>query len=210
MISFAHKYDVPELLDQCEAYLVEQLATPNKVFSQQGDAVRWTMLAEKCELSTLLAHCELFMAEKRDGDFWSHPAENTMQLSGDSMRRMLKVGAWHRRNGEVPPAIKYLVKWQPGGGRAKRKAEDDLQDDVVLTLRVTDEQTFNDISIKFRSRSQLSKLFTAYKRTAISRRLLSPDRLPSVQFIYAGSILNGTESAEDLGLDNNEEITAIW
>ena len=70
---------------------MEQLATPSKVFSQPRDAVRWTLLAEKCELSTVLAHCELLMAEKIDGDFWSDSAENTMQLSGDSMRRMPKV-----------------------------------------------------------------------------------------------------------------------
>ena len=201
VISFAHKYDVPELLEQCEAYLVEQLATPNKVFIQPGDAVRWTLLAEKCELNILLAHCELFMAEKKDGDFWSNLAENTMHLSGDSMRRMLKVGAWHRRNGEAPPAVKHLIRWQPGTCRVKRKAEDSLQADGDVNLRVRHEQTHHEISFKTRRRMTLSRVFTAFKRSALQRGWLSPVDLPTLKFMFDGDVLCSTETVEDLDCD---------
>ena len=137
---------------------MEQLATPSNVFSHPRDALRWTLLAEKCELSILLAHCELFMAEKKDGDFWSDPAENTTQLSGDGMRRMLTVGAYHRRNSEAPPAVKHLIKWQPGSGKAKCKAEDGMHAGVV-TLIVRHEQTNTDLMFQIRRNFMLSRVF---------------------------------------------------
>ena len=59
-----------------------------------------------------------------------------MLLSGDSMRRMLQVGAWHRRNGERPPAVQYLIKWQHGPLSGKRKAEDDTQGHGSITFLV--------------------------------------------------------------------------
>ena len=67
------------------------------------------------------------MAGVSNGTFWSNPAEQTMQLSSDSMQRMLRLGAWHRRNGEEPPAVKHLVKWQHATIRDKHEAEDNLQ-----------------------------------------------------------------------------------
>ena len=76
--SFAHKYDMSELLEECETYLVEQVTIPSNLFSQPGDAVRWTLLAEKCSLCTFLAHCELS---------WQ---ELVMALSGETQQSKIR------------------------------------------------------------------------------------------------------------------------
>lgn len=109
--NFAHKYDMKELLEECEAYLVEQARNPSKLFGQPGATVRWTLLAEKCEMSTLLAHCELSMARKTDDTFWSNPSENAMHLSTDSLLRMLKVAACKNRTNRHTD-VTQLIRWQ--------------------------------------------------------------------------------------------------
>lgn len=111
MTNFAHKYDMKELLEECEAYLVEQARNPSKLFGQPGATVRWTLLAEKCQMSTLLAHCELSMAKKTDDSFWSNPPENAMHLSTDSLLQMLKVAAIKNRSGRHTD-VTQLINWQ--------------------------------------------------------------------------------------------------
>ena len=196
--SFAHKYDLKQLLEECEAYLVEQVATPSNLFVQPGDAVKWTLLAERCSLSHFLAHCELFMAGVSDGAFWSNPAEQTTQLSGDSMRRMLRVGAWHRRNGEAPPAVKHLVKWQHGAVGFKRKAEEDLQGADSCTVSL--QSGLGVVRVALRSSTRMSMVFSAYKRQAVSIGRLSQQRVSSLQFAFDGDRLSGNETAGELGL----------
>ena len=224
--SFAHKYDMLELLHKCEAYLLGQAETPSNIFSKPGDAVKWTLLAEKCMMSTLLARCELFMAEKSNGAFWSDPEEKTMQLSGESMLRMLKVGAWHRRNGEGPAPLKRLIQWQQGTNRvkrkrliqwqqginrAKRKAEDDLQGGGSLTLEVQ-HLRYEPISmINFGRHMELSQVFAAYKQRALQRGWLSSAAMGSVKFMESdGEILNGTETAADLDFNPGTVIHVEW
>ena len=56
--------------------------------------MEWALLAEKCEMHTLLAHCKVSMIQETDA-FWSNPAENALQLSGASMLRMLKAAAYN-------------------------------------------------------------------------------------------------------------------
>lgn len=106
--NFAHKYDMKALLEECEAYLVQARRT--KLFSQPGAIVRWTLLAEKCEMGTLLAHCELFMATRIDESFWTDLTENAMQLSSDSLLRMLKVATCKNRG--VYTDVEQMKRWQ--------------------------------------------------------------------------------------------------
>ena len=108
----AHKYDMRALLEECEAYLVRQADMfPSKLFSQPGATVTWTLLAEMCEMSTLLAHCELFMAKKNDNFFWAHPEEKAMQLSSDSLLRMLR-SATYRNCNRNHASLTEFIKWQ--------------------------------------------------------------------------------------------------
>lgn len=102
-----------QLLEECEAYLVEQARNPSKLFGQSGAAVRWTLPAEKCEMRTLLAYCELFMARKTDDSFWCNPSENAMHLSTDSLLRMLKAAAWKHGHGRCSQlGVSQIIKWQ--------------------------------------------------------------------------------------------------
>ena len=110
---FAHKYDMRALLEECEAYLVKQAAFPGTLFTQPGATVRWTLLAEKCEMSTLLAHCLLFMARKSDDFFWTDPAEKATQLSTDSLLCMLKVASCKNRSKKYSDVtVAQVIKWQ--------------------------------------------------------------------------------------------------
>ena len=110
---FAHKYDMKALLKQCEAYLVKQAAIPGTLFSQPGATVRWTLLAEKCEMRRLLAHCELCMAKKTDDSFWTDPAEKAMQLSSDSLLRMVRAGCWKNSCGRHTDVAQIFRCQQP-------------------------------------------------------------------------------------------------
>ena len=114
VITFAHKYNMRGLLEECEADLVQQAMTPNKFFGQAGSCVRWTLLAEKCAMSTLLAHCEQFMTQRTDEAFWSSPAEEATQLSSSSMLRMLKAASYHNNHRHFAP-LKMLMLWQQDG-----------------------------------------------------------------------------------------------
>ena len=126
---FAHKYDMRALLNQCEIFLLRQVPTPSKLFSGPGAAVKWTLLAEKCEMSIFLAHCELFMAKKTDELFWSFPAENAMHLSSNSLLRMLKVASWKNRCGRDADLVQ-MIKWQgPTGNDASDFESSDVKDD---------------------------------------------------------------------------------
>ena len=132
-----------------------------------------------------------------------------MVTACDECPKLLKVGAYYKRNGKAP-AVKHLIKWQPCSGKAKRKAEDNLQDSGLVTLCVRHEQTNIDIPYRSCRQSALSKLFTAYKSKATTRNFLLPADLPSVQFMFDGHILSGTETAEDLDLDDNDIIKVTW
>ena len=140
MTKFAHMYDMRQVLKECEAYLVQQVATHSKLFSQPGATVRLTLLAEKCELSTFLAHCELFMAKKNDESFWSTPEENAAQLSGDSMLRMLKCASWKNRSGKHID-LPQMIKWQLPAGTPASNAKDEakMMDEEVDQISCDDE-----------------------------------------------------------------------
>lgn len=136
---FAHKYDMRALLNQCKIFLLQQVPTLSKLFSGPGAAVKWTLLAEKCELSIFLAYCELFMAKKPDELFWSFPAEDAMQLSSNSMLRMLKVASWKNRCGAYPDLVQ-MIRWQgPYGDDASdfksSDVKDDSEDEAFMGLR---------------------------------------------------------------------------
>lgn len=111
VITFAHKYNMRGLLEECEADLVGQAMAPNKFFGQPGTCVRWTLLAEKCEMSTFLAHCEQYMAQRTDEAFWSSPGEKAVQLSSTSLLRMLKASSYHNVHRHLAP-LKKFVAWQ--------------------------------------------------------------------------------------------------
>lgn len=57
---FAHKYDMPQVLELCNSYLVANFALP------QGPnlctAFKWAQFAEKHHLKEFLAHCEQYIA----------------------------------------------------------------------------------------------------------------------------------------------------
>ena len=97
LIRFAHKYDIKDLLDVCEAYMVELVkadlvtaaARDYKLFKTNQCLVSWTALAEECNLDTLQAHCELFMINDSDEKLWCHPATCSEQLSRRCLQRML-------------------------------------------------------------------------------------------------------------------------
>lgn len=127
--NFAHKYDMRAVLKECELFLLQQ--TPSKLFSQAGATVKWTLLAEKCEMSTFLAHCEVVMASETDELFWSNPAENAMQLSSNSLLRMLKVASWKNRSGRQPD-VAQMIRWQGPSGSCAEDSSDDSEDDVFI------------------------------------------------------------------------------
>ena len=97
LIRFAHKYDIKDLLDVCEAYMVELVkadlvtaaARDYQLFKSNQCLVSWTALAEECNLDTLQAHCELFMINDNDKDLWCHPATCSEQLSRSCLQRVL-------------------------------------------------------------------------------------------------------------------------
>lgn len=111
VITFAHKYDMRGLLEECEADLVQQATNPSKFFRQPGSNVGWTLLAEKCEMSNLLAHCELYMTQRTDEAFWSTPSEQATELSSASMLRMLKAASYHNNHRHYAP-LKMFIAWQ--------------------------------------------------------------------------------------------------
>ncbi|KAL3136644.1 Kelch repeat and BTB domain-containing protein 2 [Trebouxia sp. C0009 RCD-2024] len=115
VITFAHKYNMRGLLEECEADLVGQaMAQVFKFFGEPGTCVRWTLLAEKCEMSTLLAHCEAYMAQRTVEAFWSSPAEKAMQLSSTSLLRMLKAASYYNNHQHLAP-LKMFIAWQQDG-----------------------------------------------------------------------------------------------
>lgn len=69
VLGFAHKYDMKNVLEECEPYLVQAVAAGTIALDVSETAVRWLALAEGRGLGTLLAHIELHMIKYSDSKF---------------------------------------------------------------------------------------------------------------------------------------------
>ena len=149
------------------------------------------------------------MAGVSDGAFWRNPAEQNTQLSGDSMRRMLRVAAWHKRNGKEPPAVKHLVKWQHGTDRGKLKAEDGLQGAASYNLYFQNGYEVLDITYTTRNHVRMSSLFLQYKNEAIRDGILHQHEESSVRFTFDGDRLSGNETVDELGFVDGVNVIEV-
>ena len=69
VLGFAHKYDMKNILEECEPYLVQAVTAGTTELDVSETAVRWLALAEGCGLGTLLAHIELHIIKFSDSKF---------------------------------------------------------------------------------------------------------------------------------------------
>lgn len=82
---FAHKYDMQPILEKCELFLISRVKVAgNDCTGLDIDAlVTWTALADSCNMSELMAHCELAMAKSENEKLWQH----SQICSGDTLSR---------------------------------------------------------------------------------------------------------------------------
>lgn len=94
LVKFAHKYNMEELLEGCEAYLIDEVPKTSGdtyvLFKRNELVVAWTELAEQCGLKRFLAYCERFMIQDHDKSFWHDPSVKAGRLSQNCLLRVLR------------------------------------------------------------------------------------------------------------------------
>ena len=90
LATFAHKYNVRDLPEICEDFLVRQIANEHKYISKHGIIVDWLLLAEKCGMDRLAAECEFFIFKNEWVLFGKDSCKANKDVSRDSLLRMLK------------------------------------------------------------------------------------------------------------------------
>lgn len=100
---FAHKYDVTDLVRECESYLVAkaQVNSGSAMFTSVPATLSMLILAESCHMDELLAHCELFMIKSQDKNFWQNPALLSEGISRQCLLRLLRGAQLHLVNSEA-------------------------------------------------------------------------------------------------------------
>ena len=95
ILQFAHKYNMQNVLKECDHYLTEkaQHFDGQTFFSDFERTVAWATLADQCDLSYLLAHAELFMVKTADNTFWTSAAAR--ELNPGCLLRMLQAAQFH-------------------------------------------------------------------------------------------------------------------
>lgn len=100
---FAHKYIMPALLHECEDFLTAQ-ARNVEVSNDSLDIssiVQWASIAEECNLSHLLAQCELIMAKSWDTNLWQHALlVDSNSVSRACLLRVLRAAQFHMISSE--------------------------------------------------------------------------------------------------------------
>ena len=106
LAKFAHKYDVTDLVYECESYLVitANVDRGSALFSVVEAVMSLLMLAASCCMNTLLAHCELFMIRQEDKSLWQHPALLSDKISRQCLLRLLRGAQRHMVNSEAEVA----------------------------------------------------------------------------------------------------------
>lgn len=65
ILQFAHKFNMQGILKECDCFLAAKadaaLPQSRRLFNSISSAATWVRLAERCELSSLLAHSEFFL-----------------------------------------------------------------------------------------------------------------------------------------------------
>ena len=99
---FAHKYIMPALLLECESFLISQARTVDASTSLDiTSIVQWASVAEECNLSHLLAQCELIMAKSWDTSLWQHALlMDSNNVSRASLLRVLRAAQYHMISSE--------------------------------------------------------------------------------------------------------------
>ena len=95
---FAHKYDMQALSEACEAFLVSKVQAVETAHDSLdvNSLVAWTMLAEECNMTQLLANCELILARTWDTCLWQHALLcNTDSISRACLLRILRAAQHH-------------------------------------------------------------------------------------------------------------------
>lgn len=103
LAKFAHKYDVTDLVRECESYLVAkaQINSGSAMFTNVPATMSLLFLAETCRMDELLAHCELFMIKSQDKNFWQNPALLSEGVSRQCLLRLLRGAQLHLVNSEA-------------------------------------------------------------------------------------------------------------
>ena len=84
------------ILTECEPFLISKAEESNNdMFPNAAAAASWAALAEQCNLSTLLAHAELYMVKHASSDFWQPSVPAFHQLSRNCLMRILRAAQWH-------------------------------------------------------------------------------------------------------------------
>jgi hypothetical protein len=103
LVKFAHKYNMEEVLQGCEACLIDEVQKLSQhgtwvLFTRNEMVVAWTELAEQCGLNRFLAYCERFMIHDHDASFWHDPSVKADRLSHECLLQVLRGQQSYRRN----------------------------------------------------------------------------------------------------------------
>ena len=92
ILQFAHTFSMESILKDCDFWLAEKAQEDQgeKLFTQTDAVVLWAVLAEKCKLTRLLSHAELFMAKTLTPKSWLSDNPVTSQLSPACLFRVLR------------------------------------------------------------------------------------------------------------------------
>jgi len=119
VLGFAHKYDMKNILEECESCLVQAVTAGRLELDVSETAVSWLALAEDCGLSTLLAHIELHIIKFSDSNFWSLSDDTRETISKDSLLRIMRGMSYYidqqafgAPRCELHVNIPTLVLWQ--------------------------------------------------------------------------------------------------
>lgn len=92
IITFAHKFDMTGILEECDTCLSEKADRQGGklVFSSTDVTCAWAALADGCSLKKLLSKAEVFMLQSVDSKFWQSDSMATYQLSRACLARILR------------------------------------------------------------------------------------------------------------------------
>ena len=92
LVKFAHKYNIKSLVEACETYLVGclQQTGHHSFFTSTEAIVKWTTLAEECELDHLSGSLRARYDNDWDRNKWSHAAMTSDHISRRCLLRMLR------------------------------------------------------------------------------------------------------------------------
>jgi len=80
-------------------------------------------------------------------------------------------------------------------------------DKIILKMQSKDG---NVSSLRIGKQMALSKLFEMYKKLAIQKGWLPPEKASAVSFMFDGDSLDGNETVEGLDCDNGDIIEVKW